>query len=201
MQQPMLTLPQASKLAGKHEDTIRRLIKKLLKTDPQAAEKIKQEETVRGFHYLIDKEYLFQHLQPLQETPHQEADVTSESASNQPLHQPSSKGKHQPLQQGTHQPTYQPTHAELKAKDETIAILKKQLEQKDEQIGQLIERGTEANILLKGYQDKYLLNATNEHEVVDRKEAKPPDKRSQKSKPKKSEPPKRKGLFSFLRRK
>jgi hypothetical protein len=151
----------------------------LLKEDQQTEEKIKQEKTVRGFHYLIEEEYLLQHLQP--------------------LHQPLNKGLHQPPQQGTHQPLYQPTHAELKAKDETITILKKQLEQKDEQIRQLIERGREANILLKGYQDKYLLNASNEHEVTDRKAAKPADKPAHKSKSKKADQPKKRRFFSFLR--
>jgi hypothetical protein len=199
MQQPMLTLPRASKLTGRHEDTIRRLIKKLLNEDQQAGEKIKQEKTVRGFHYLIDQEYLLKHLQPLQEATQLAKDANSDRASNQSMQQPLSKGRQQPLQQGTHQPLYQPTHAELKAKDETITILKKQLEQKDEQIRQLIERGREANILLKGYQDKHLLNASNEHEVVDRKAAKSADKPAHKSKPKKAEQPKKRRFFSFLR--
>jgi predicted RNase H-like nuclease (RuvC/YqgF family) len=53
-----------------------------------------------------------------------------------------------------HQPLQQPSHAEVQAKDETISILKKQLEEKDEQIKTLMERMREANVLLKGYQDK-----------------------------------------------
>src|SRR5215211_2390326 len=131
MQQPMLTLPKASKLIGRHEDTIRRLIKKLLKTDPQVGEKIKQEKTVRGFHYLIDEEYLLQHLQPLQNAQRQISDATTERASGQAPQQPLNKGIQQPLQQAPQQGLHQPTHAELKAKDETISIIKKQLEQKD----------------------------------------------------------------------
>src|SRR3712207_4359655 len=122
MQQPMLTLPKASKLTGRHEDTIRRLIKKLLKTDPQAGEKIKQEQTVRGFHYLIDEGYLLQHLQPLQNTQKQKGDATRERASDQSMQQPLNKGVHQPLHQAPQQGLHQPTHAELKAKDETISI-------------------------------------------------------------------------------
>ena len=198
----MLTLPKASKLTGRHEDTIRRLIKKLLKTDPQAGEKIKQEQTVRGFHYLIDEEYLLQHVQPLQDTQEQKGDATRERASDQPTQQPLNKGLHQPTHQAPQQGLYQPTHAELKAKDETITILKKQLEQKDEQIRQLIERGREANILLKGYQDKYLLEAPRgpiDKQGDERKAAKPSNKQSQKFKSKKSEQQKRKSFFSFLR--
>ena len=205
MQQTMLTLPQAGKLTGRHEDTVRRLIKRLLKTDPQAAEKIKQEETVRGFHYLVDQEYLLQHLQPLQDTQHPQSDVTSERASDQPYYQPLNKGKHQPSHQAQQQGLNQPTHAELKAKDETIAILKKQLEQKDEQIRQLIERGREANILLKGYQDKYLLDAPRDQQEdvngkVAKSDEKPTEKQPQKSRPKKADHPRRKGFFSFLSR-
>jgi hypothetical protein len=156
----MITLPQASKQTGKHEDTIRRLIKNLLKTDPQAKEKIKQEQTVRGFHYLIDEEYLLQHLQPLQKR-NSKNSGNDKTASNQPPHQPLNNVAHQPLKNSS-QGMYQPTYAEVKAKDETIAILKKQLDEKDEQIKTLLERSRETNILLKGYQDKYLLEAPQE---------------------------------------
>lgn len=149
----MLTLPQASKQTGKHEDTIRRLIKSLLKTDQKAKEKIKQEQTPRGFHYLIDEDYLLQHLQPLHIKKSKNS-VNGKTALNQPLRQPLNNVAHQPLQ-NNHQPTY----AEIKAKDETIAILKKQLEEKDEQIKTLLERSRETNVLLKGYQDRYLLEA------------------------------------------
>jgi hypothetical protein len=149
----MLTLPQASKQTGKHEDTIRRLIKNLLKTDQKAKEKIKQEQTPRGFHYLIDEEYLLKHLQPFQ-IKESKNSVNDKTTSNQPLRQHLNNVAHQPLQ-NTHQPTY----AEVKAKDETIAILKNQLEEKDEQIKTLLERSRETNVLLKGYQDRYLLEA------------------------------------------
>jgi hypothetical protein len=97
-------------------------------------------------HYLIEEEYLLQHLQPLQ-TKKSKNLVNDKSASNQPLHQP------------LNNVAYQPSYAEVKAKDETIAILKKQLEEKDEQIKTLLERSRETNVLLKGYQDRYLLEA------------------------------------------
>jgi hypothetical protein len=211
MQQPLLKLSQASELTGRHEDTIRRLIKNLLKTDPQAQEKIKQEQTVRGFHYLIDEEYLLKHLQPLQKPSQSKDSATSKTASNQPYRQPLNKGMQQPLQQGLHQPTY----AELKAKDETISILKKQLEQKDEQIRQFLDRTRETNILLKGYQDRYLIEAPGEKKEGETEKekvrdnpvsAKPKPKLFQKTskQPKKTtrgqpEQPKKKGFFSFLR--
>jgi hypothetical protein len=219
----MITLPQASKQTGKHEDTIRRLIKNLLKTDPQAKDKIKQEQTVRGFHYIIDEEYLLQHVQPLQ-TRNSKNSADDKTASNQPLRQGLNNVEHQPLKN-----TYQPTYAEVKAKDETITILKKQLEEKDGQIKTLLERSRETNILLKGYQDRYLLDAPQkkkEERTDQNTEAKSPDKPVEKQtppvkpaikselkqkeaspkqtrtkQPKKPEqkPPKKKGFFSFLR--
>lgn len=198
MQQSLLRISQVSQLTGKHEDTIRRLIKHLLKTDPQAPENITQEKTVRGFHYLIDKEYILRHVQPLQQTASSKNDAGSKTASHQPLHQSLNKDMQQPLQQGLRQPTY----AELKAKDETIAILKKQLEQKDEQISQLLERGRETNVLLKGYQDRYSLEAPRgqhtEKQGQETAKVKPTDKSPQKGK-KKPEQPQKKGFFSFLR--
>lgn len=204
----MLTLPQASEQTGKHKDTLRRLIKNLLKTDIEAKEKIKQEQTVRGFHYLIDEEYLLQHLQPLQ-TKTSKKSAKDKMASNQPMHQPMNNVAYQPLT-NKHQPSY----AEVKAKDETIAILKNQLEEKDEQIKTLLERSRETNILLKGYQDKYLLNAPGEQKVTkpiqadnDTPHKTPPNKQSTKTisnnkphkfKPKKADKPKKKGFLSWF---
>ncbi len=216
----MITLPQASKQTGKHEDTIRRLIKNLLKTDPQAKDKIKQEQTVRGFHYIIDEEYLLQHVQPLQ-TRNSKNSANDKTASDQPLRQGLNKVEHQPLKN-----TYQPTYAEVKAKDETITILKKQLEEKDGQIKTLLERSRETNILLKGYQDRYLLDAPQkkkEERTDQNTEVKSPDKlvekqtppakpviklevrqkaassKQKKTKPLKKPEQKKKNFFSFFR--
>ena len=195
----MLTLPQASKQTGKHEDTIRRLIKNLIKTDQKAKEKIKQEQTPRGFHYLIDEEYLLQHLQSLQMKKPKNS-VNDKTALNQPLRQPLNNVAHQPPQ-GTHQPTY----AEVKAKDETIAILKKQLEEKDEQIKTLLERGRETNVLLKGYQDRYLLEAPiqtpnpppagNQQAKSEQRKPHKPTKQPAKQ----NQQQKRKGFFSWFK--
>jgi hypothetical protein len=223
----MITLPQASKQIGKHEDTIRRLIKNLLKTDPQAKEKIKQEQTVRGFHYLIDEEYLLQHVQPLQ-TRNSKNSVNGKTASNQPLRQGLNNVEHQPMK-NSYQAMYQPTLAEVKAKDETISILKKQLDEKDGQIKTLLERSRETNILLKGYQDRYLLGAPQkkkeektDHNAdvkssdqtvekqtepekpaikseVKQKGASPKQKRAKQLKKPEKKPTQKKGFFSFLR--
>jgi hypothetical protein len=195
----MLTLPQASRQTGKHEDTIRRLIKNLLKTDHQAKEKIKQEQTPRGFYYLIDEEYLLQHLQPLQ-TKKSKNPVNAKIAMNQPLRQPLNNVAHQPLQN-----TYQPTYAEVKAKDETITILKKQLEEKDEQIKTLLERSRETNVLLKGYQDRYLLeapmqtanNAPAGNSLPKSEQRKPHKPTKQSTMP--NQPQKKKSLFSWFK--
>jgi hypothetical protein len=195
----MLTLPQASKQTGKHEDTIRRLIKNLLKADQKAKEKIIQEQTPRGFHYLIDEEYLLQHLQSFQMKKPKNS-VNDKTALNQPLRQPLNNVAHQPMKS-----TNQPTYAEVKAKDETIAILKKQLEEKDEQIKTLLERGRETNVLLKGYQDRYLLEAPmqipnapsagNQQAKSDQRKPTKPTKQTAKQ----NQQQKKKGFFSWLK--
>ena len=199
MHMQMLTLTQASKLTGRHEDTIRRVIKHLLKTDEVAEEKITQEKTVRGFRYLIDQEYLLSKLQPLHQPSQSDNEGNNGTASDKPLHQPLNNVGNQPLYQSP-QDGLQPLYAELKAKDETIEILKKQLDQKDDQIRQLLERGRETNILLKGYQEKYLLEAPRDQKDIEGKVVKPAESHSQKTKSKKAEQPKKKGFFSFLSR-
>jgi hypothetical protein len=175
------------------------LIKNLLKTDQQAKEKIKQEKTPRGFHYLIDEGYLLKHLQPLQVKKSKNL-VNDKTTLNQPLRQPLNNVAHQPMQS-----TNQPTYAEVKAKDETIAILKKQLEEKDEQIKTLLERGRETNVLLKGYQDRYLLEAPiqtpNNHPAGNQQaksEQRKPHKPT-KQPSKQNQQQKKKGLFSWFR--
>src|SRR5687767_14384497 len=95
----MLTIQEATQITGKSEKTMRRLIKHLLKMDKNAGKKIQQIPYPGGFTYRIDKEYLLTQTQP----PTQNA--TQEDAQRLP----------QDGQEATQI---------LKAKDETIAILK-----------------------------------------------------------------------------
>jgi hypothetical protein len=91
---------------------------------------------------------------------------------------------------------------------ETIDLLKEQLKQKDKQIEQLLERGRETNILLKGYQDRYLLAAPKqttgknpvsgtaaENHQGKSEQRKPSKLTAQPAKPKQ---PQKKGFFSWF---
>ncbi|MBV8892266.1 MAG: hypothetical protein JO266_09910 [Acidobacteria bacterium] len=220
----MLTITEASKITGRHPDTIRRLIKRLAKDDSEAKNNIKQELINGGFSYHIAKDYLLKHIQvpsAISEIPmHQPmyADMNTEIADEQQIPQENLHSPKQP-HQGTHTDTQgyqvQNPDADIRAYRETIDILKEQLKQKDKQIDQLLERDRETNILLKGYQDKYLLDASS----GELKPAKPmqanndishetsPEKQPAKStssskphkfKPKKAEKQKKKGLLSWF---
>jgi hypothetical protein len=225
----LLSIAEAAQLTGRHEKTIRRWIKKQFDTDPQAKEKIVQESIASGFTYRIDKDYLLTH-------------------SPTPLDSPPTQDSEHSPPQDTRQTTQQ-TDQVIQAKDETIALLKQQillqqdqLKQKDDQIKTILERARETNVLLKGYQDKLLLEAPQQKSIdstvpnqsrqshrqstvrssrqgrqsnmtgtdinrqqkkaADNKtEAKPARKQAHKAESAKEEQKKRKGFFSFLRRK
>src|SRR5688572_20402212 len=59
----MLTIAESAKLTGKHPDTVRRLIKRLLKEDGMDGKNIIQELLNGGFSYRIAKDYLLAHIQ------------------------------------------------------------------------------------------------------------------------------------------
>ena len=211
----MLTIAEAARLTGKHPDTIRRLIKRLLKEDSNAQDNIKQELVNGGFSYRISKDCLLEHIT----TPSATVEMPTQQPRHADVHTKFADGKHTPQEnlEGSKQPLTPPhadgqaissqgQHADVQLLRETIDILKEQLKEKDKQIGQLLERDRETNILLKGYQDRYLLEAPKDKEEEKAKEnkaivAKPRNKQPQKSKAQKAEQPRKKGLFSFLRRK
>src|SRR4051794_28973681 len=224
-----ITISDAAKLTGRHEKTIRRWIKKQLDTDTQAQEKIVRDTIASGFTYRVDKDYLLTHSPPLDTPPEQ-------TAGQDTVHPP---------KQST-----PPPNPLLAAKEETIALLKEQvrlqqeeLSSKNDQLNTMLERLREQHILLKGYQEKYLLDAPREQNEVDsslditgqptgkatgqdtahppeqgrqanparmdtnhkqkeptttQKKGKSPNRKSEKG-AQKSEPPKRKGFFSFLK--
>jgi hypothetical protein len=149
----LLSIEEASQLTKKNPTTIRRLIKKLLQTNKEAKDKIRQEKTVSGFRYKIDKTYLLTYAQPIS-SPIQES-------IQQPKHQTSQLPIHQDIQEQKLVDV-----SLLKAKDETIvkqdetiAILKEQLRQKDEQIREMLKRDGERNILFHKFQDALMLEA------------------------------------------
>jgi hypothetical protein len=147
-----ITIAEAARLTGRHEKTIRRWIRKQLEKDPQARDKIVRDTIASGFTYRVDKDYLLANSPPL-DTPEQ----SSQEATGQgTVHQ---------AEQSTGQPIHPPDPL-MAAKDEVITLLKDQVRQqqeelssKNEQIKTVLERLREQNILLKGYQEKYLLNA------------------------------------------
>lgn len=224
----MLTIAEAARVTRKHPDTIRRLIKRSLKEDSKADSNIKQELVNGGFSYRISKEYLLKHMHaasaggeaPMQEHRHADAhaDMHTNVADRQRTQQDNSQQPTQPHTGGMHADgrttPLQSPHADTQVLRETLDILKEQLRQKDKQIDQLLERNREMNILLKGYQDKYLLEAPKE-QVTERESrtientpvepepektegAKSSTSKSQKSKSKRPGERKR-GLFSWFR--
>jgi hypothetical protein len=130
----MLTIQEATQVIGESEKTIRRLIKNLLKTDKNAGKKIQQTPSPGGFTYRLDKEYLLTQTQ----SPTQKA--TQEDTQRLP-------------QDG------QEASQLIKAKDETIAVLRIEIARLHGEIGELLERDKKRNILFHKFQDALLLEA------------------------------------------
>jgi hypothetical protein len=219
----LLTIAQASELTGKSEHAIRRLIKHLIGTDKKAEEKIKHEPIANGsFRYSIEKNYLLLHV-PSPNTQDNEYLTQSNVQNNmQPSMQSDTQPNIRPNGQKSSQnlqPNTQGYNLLLTAKDETIEVLKNQIKQrdeqlkqkdeqirkKDEQINQFLERDRETNILLKGYQDRYLLEAPiqtpntppagNQQSKSEQKKPHKPTKQPAKQ----NQQQKKKGFFSWLR--
>jgi hypothetical protein len=145
-----ITIKEASKIAGKSELTIRRLIKKAL-LSPTDRKLIKREPQSNSknspFVYKLHKSLITQvSSQVISQMITQAEPLTSQA-----------RGKHKG---GATQVSSQM----ISQMGDTIGILKAQLEVKDTQIkdlshkvGEFIERQRETNILLKGLQDKMLL--------------------------------------------
>ena len=218
-----LTIAQASELTGKSEHAIRRLIKHLIETDKKAEEKIKHEPIANGsFRYSIEKNYLLLHV-PSPSTQDNEYLTQSNTQSNmrpsmqsdtQPNIRPNGQKSSQNLQ-----PNTQGYDLLLIAKDETIEVMKNQIKQrdeqlkqkddqirkKDEQINQFLERDRETNILLKGYQDRYLLEApiqTSNTHSVENQQAKSEQRKAHKptKQPvKQNQQQKKKGFFLWFK--
>ena len=139
----MLTIAESAKPTGKHPDTIRRLIKRLLKEDGRDEKNIVQELVNGGFSYRISKDYLLAHIQvpsanvkmPMQEPMH--AYMHTKFANGQQNPQDNSQQSKQP-QVGMHTDTQgnstQMRNADTQLLRETIEILKGQLREKDKQM-------------------------------------------------------------------
>lgn len=148
-----LTISQARNLTGKHEDTIRRLIKKTQKELPKDAEKYIK--IINGA-YTIDQDYLLARLQE---------QFPNDTASTPPADQTTTA----PLPQ-------------INAYEKTIEILQEQLKQKDKQIDQLLERNREQNINVNQAQNLLLLNAPKQEPETIQSQPPAPDTKHQKKK-------------------
>lgn len=145
----MLTIQEASQVTGKSQKTIRRLIKRLLQTDKSASKKIQQVPYPGGFTYKIEQDYLLGQFQP--PTP---ADTLSNS-----------NRIPQSGQEDIHRiPSDDPL---LKSKDETISVLKTEIDQLHKTIGELLERDKERNILFHKFQDALMLEAPKQRVDTD----------------------------------
>ena len=210
----MLTIAESAKLTGKHPDTIRRLIKRLLKEDGEDEKNITQELVSGGFSYRISKDYLLAHIQvpsasvemPMQKPVHTDMHTNFADEQQDPQdnsHQ--SKQPHMGMHTDTQANSMQMRNADTQLLRETIEILKGQLREKDKQIEQLLERGKETNFLLKGYQDRYLLEAPiqtpnassagNQQAKSDQRKPTKPTKQTAKQ----NQQQKKKGFFSWLK--
>ena len=164
-----ITIKEAGKLTGKSEVTIRRLIKRALKSEyAEADQLITQKRTPSGFIYTMDTAFLeHEGLLPAHPTtqegsqtthehkPDTEADQVDEQA--QPEKLPESEGE-----QGDHSPTQGPEQVDsqplVSALVGTIEVLKNQLSAKDDQIRAFQNAQERHDVLLKNLQDKiYLL--------------------------------------------
>lgn len=138
-----VTIAEAIKITGKSENTIRRLIYNLQKTDKALFERVIIKSSTGA--YQIETEFL-------------SAKYPSLSTNEQVM------GSTHEIPMGNHSPTHQSTQTPdpiIRAKDETIAILKSQLEKqaseykeqlnkKDEQMKMMFERMRENNIIMQG---------------------------------------------------
>lgn len=145
----MLTIQEATQITGKSQKTIRRLIKRLLQTDKSASKKIQQVPYLGGFTYKIDQDYLVQQFQL----------PTPVDTLNNP------SGTPQSVQEGSH--SVPNDDALLKSKDETISVLKTEIDQLHKTIGELLERDKERNILFHKFQDALMLEAPKQRVDTD----------------------------------
>ncbi|MGI8419219.1 MAG: hypothetical protein ACR2LN_01090 [Candidatus Levyibacteriota bacterium] len=161
-----ITLQQASELSGKSLITIRRLVKELIESkDPEIKKVLKGGKLAENANvpYLIYREFLIEKLGLTnQTTTHEYSNAKVNTQQGEPMSSQMSKQNEQTTTHETTQDTGTSTHLStqiLQAKEETIAILKDQLKQKDEQIKQMLERDRERNLLFKNFQSALQIEA------------------------------------------
>ena len=177
--QEYITIKEAIELTGKSDATIRRLLRRKLKEDPDAepGQMIRQEPRGSGFIYTVDKGLLESEgwlpMYPPKQAPTQNQDVHRQNADDDQVDDQADDeqttetegvvGSQPPTQEGRgvySQPLFE-------ALAGTIDVLKNQLQAKDDQlatrdqhIGRLIEDRERTDILLGNLQNRiYALEA------------------------------------------
>ncbi len=159
-----ITLQQASILTGKSLITIRRFIKDLLDAnEPDLHNILKGGKLSKSQNepYLIDKDFLLSKMSNRAGTPDYSS-AYSNTHPNEAAHTQTSTRNPQMNRHGNNQEyagiTRESTQV-IQAKDETIAILREQLKEKDEQIKAMLERDRERNILFRNFQGALQIEA------------------------------------------
>jgi hypothetical protein len=159
-----ITLQQASILTGKSLITIRRFVNGLLEAnDPDLHSVLKGGKLSKRQNepYRIDKNFLLSKVSNRASTP----DYSSAYSNTQQNEAMRTQSNTQNPQINTHETTQEYArinHAStqiIQAKDETIAILREQLKEKDEQIKAMLERDRERNILFRNFQGALQIEA------------------------------------------
>jgi hypothetical protein len=165
-----LNISQAVSLTGKSPQTIRRLIKNLLVSQDNLSgdyPNIKKVQTPSGFVYLIEKSFLSEKIKnraytPSNQTDNQKSDLGSQS-DNQEVIQESNQMNSQESSNNekSNDLNSQKTNQNYSLDtQEMFDFLKRQLEEKDTQINQLLERTRESNLIINNLQNKILLLET-----------------------------------------
>jgi hypothetical protein len=159
-----ITLQQASILTGKSLITLRRFVNGLLDAnEPDLHNVLKGGKLSKSQNepYRIDKNFLLAKMTNRVNThdysPAYAETQPNEAASTQTNTQNPQMSRHRSNQEeaGTNHVS---THL-IQAKNETIAILREQLKEKDEQIKAMLERDRERNILFRNFQGALQIEA------------------------------------------
>jgi len=158
-----LTIKEASNLTGKSEITIRRLIKRLQKQgDQRTNHLIRQESSPSGSTYKIEKNLLLEELSLTSLLSNQKKEKTSQMTNQKNRHSRTRDKKPDVLQVDvqiveTLNKTVEILQKQLEVKDGQIKSKDNQIDSLTERIKELVERNREANHIIKGLQDRFLL--------------------------------------------
>lgn len=162
-----LNISQAVSLTGKSPQTIRRLIKNLMVSQDNLSgdyPNIKKTQTPSGFIYLIEKSFLSEKIKNRAYTLNSQTDNQKLYSANQSDNQKDNQESNQiDSQESSNNEKSNDLNSQKTTQNysldtqEMFDFLKKQLEQKDNQINQLLERDRESNLIINNLQNKVIL--------------------------------------------